>query len=124
MGNSWDEERILDTEKSEAESHGEIAVRKMRETSRRRRRGERVALENSQDTSQARCGFRSRALPRHPQESNPEVIREVSVGHSEKRRPLSARGRYALYAEIPRGRRRRGRRRGKRRGERERAEER
>jgi hypothetical protein len=34
-----------------------------------------------------------RALPRRPQESNPEVIREVSVGHSEKRRrdPLGAR---------------------------------
>lgn len=29
------------------------------------------------------------ALLRHPQESNPEVIREVSVGCSEKRRPVS-----------------------------------
>lgn len=29
------------------------------------------------------------ALFRHPQESNPEVIREVSVGRSEKRRSLS-----------------------------------
>lgn len=29
------------------------------------------------------------ALLRHPRESNPEVIREVSVGHSEKKRSLS-----------------------------------
>lgn len=38
------------------------------------------------------------ALLRHPQESNPEVIREVSVGRSEKRRSLSDEAVGALHA--------------------------
>jgi len=48
---------------------------------------------NSREARQE-CGVmvpvsRPGALLRHPQESNPKVIREVSVGCSEKRRSLS-----------------------------------
>jgi len=55
--------------------------------------GENAEVWNSREACQERGVMvpvsRPGALLRHPQESNPKVIREVSVGCSEKRRSLS-----------------------------------